>query len=40
MGHDFDDDYLWKYDNWRCECGARGFDVSKMVYEGTDYVIG
>lgn len=39
-GHDFDDEYLWKYDNWECECGARGFDVSRVVYEGTDYVIG
>lgn len=34
-GHDFDDDYLWKYDNWKCDCGARGFDASMIVYSDT-----
>lgn len=35
VGHDFDDDYKWRYDNWECACGAKGFDASKMVYSDT-----
>lgn len=34
-GHDFDDDYRWKYDNWRCECGAMGFDAFRISYSDT-----
>lgn len=35
VGHDFDDDYQWRYDNWECACGAKGFDASKMEYSDT-----
>ena len=34
-GHDYYDDYQWKYDNWTCECGAKGFDAYRMEYSDT-----
>ena len=34
-GHDHDDDYQWKYDNWTCECGAKGFDAYRIAYIDT-----
>ena len=34
-GH-YDDDYEWKYDDWTCECGAKGFDAYRMEYSAWE----